>query len=356
VKSPYVNELKPEQTITGLFLVQQKDIRQKKTGDPYLSLTLTDKTGELDAKMWDHAAEVMDTFDRDDFVKVKGLVQVFQNRLQLTIHKLQRVADAEVDFADYFPASMRDPGEMERELLDLIGAMKNAHLRQLLEVIFLDDALRQAYKMAPAAKSIHHAFLSGLIEHVLSLAKLAQFTAAHYPGVDGDLLMAGVILHDIGKVWELAYERGFSYTDEGQLIGHIVMGVKFVAEKVRQVPGFPPKLQTLLEHLILSHHGELAFGSPKVPLFREALLLHHLDNLDSKMETMRAAVAQDQRIDGNWTAYHGALERAVLKKLRYLEGAPGEAKTAPAVAAAAPATPSRSSSPFGDKLLQALKP
>ena len=306
----------------------------KKTGDPYLSLTLADRTGELDAKMWDNAAEVLDTFDRDDFIKVKGLVQIFQNRLQLTIHKLQRLEDSDVAFSDYFPASKRDPAEMESELRAVVAGIGNPHLKALLEAVFGDEKLMAAYRIAPAAKSIHHAFLSGLIEHVLSMVALARFTAAHYAGVDADLVITGVLLHDIGKIQELVYARTFGYSDEGQLIGHIVMGVKMVDEKARTIPGFPPRLLTLVEHLILSHHGTLEYGSPKIPLFPEALLLHHLDNLDSKMEAMRQTVERDQRIEGVWTGYNPALERAVLKRVKFLDDRPAEAP-APAIKPAA---------------------
>ena len=369
MKSPYVNELKADQTITATLLVQTKDIRQKKTGDPYLSLQLSDKTGDLDSKMWDNAAEVLDTFSKDDFVRVKGLVQVFQNRLQMVIHKLQRVDEAEIDLSDFLPASKRDSLEMDRELREVIAGMGNPHLRGLLEAIFRDEAMALAFRMAPAAKSVHHGYLSGLIEHVLSMVKLAKFAASHYEGVDADLLVAGVILHDIGKTRELLYQRTLGYSDEGQLIGHIVMGYELVSRTARELPDFPPKLLLLLEHLILSHHGELAFGSPKTPLFPEALLLHHIDNLDSKMETMRAHAERDTLVEGNWTAYSGILERAVLKKKRFLDGAPpreaGSAQTSsghapPAKPAqSAPAHhggPRVSNNTMAEKLSQALKP
>jgi 3'-5' exoribonuclease len=372
MKGPFVVEIKPDQNINALFLVLAKDIRQKKSGDPFLSLTLADKTGELDAKMWDNAAEVMDTFDRDDFVKVKGLTQNFQNRLQLTIHKLQKVADADVEVADYFPASKHDPREMERELREYIAQFKNPHLKALLESVFGDERIVSAYRIAPAAKSIHHAFLSGLIEHVLSMAKVAKFTAAHYADIDVDLLLTGVFLHDIGKIYELTYHRGFGYSDEGQLIGHIIMGYQMVTAKAAAIPEFPPKLLQLVQHLILSHHGQLEYGSPKVPLFPEALLLHHIDNLDSKMEAMRWTLERDTRIDGNWTAYSAALERVVLKKSRYMDETPTPAPQTPAQGlqpAASPATPHAQPQPqqhqhqhrpqqnslFAEKLAQAIK-
>jgi 3'-5' exoribonuclease len=319
MKSPFVSDLQPDQIVTGTFLVQHKDVRQKKSGDLYLSLTLADRTGELDAKMWDNAAEAVETFAQDDFVRVKGLLQVFQNRPQLTLHKIQAVVEADIDVADYFPASKRDRDEMFRELQGVIAAIGNPHLKALLEAMFADEEIAVAFRTAPAAKTIHHAWIGGLIEHVLSLCTLAKFTATHYADIDLDLLLSGVILHDIGKISELKYARSFSYSTEGQLLGHILIGLRMVEEKARLVPGFPDKLRELLLHLIASHHGELAFGSPKVPLFPEAMLLHHLDNLDSKMECMRGLIERDRQIEGVWTGYSSALERSVLKKGKFLQ-------------------------------------
>ena len=319
MKSPYVSDLKPNQVVTTILLVHVKDVRQKKSGEPYLSLLLGDRTGEVDAKMWDNVAEVMDTFERDDFVKVKGLLQVFQNRPQLTIHKMVRVPDAEIDFADYFPASARDPMEMFTELGGIVAGMQNPHLRALLVAFLEDEPLARMYRIAPAAKHVHHAYLGGLIEHVLSVCSLCRAAAAHYSYVDLDLLLTGAILHDIGKVAELTYDRTFGYSTEGQLLGHIVIGLRLLHDKLQRFPDFPSKLRVLVEHMIVSHHGELEFGSPKVPLFAEALLLHHLDNLDSKMECMRSLVENDRHVEGCWTGYSSSLERSLLKKLKYLE-------------------------------------
>ena len=333
MKSAFVCQLEPNQVITTLFLVHQKDIRQKKSGDPYLSLTLGDRTGELEAKMWDNVAEVMDTFDRDDFVKVKGLLQVYQNRTQLTIHKMMRVDDRDVDFADFFPASKRDPEEMLAELRSIIAGMANPHLKALVESLLADEEIARRYRTAPAAKGIHHAWLGGLIEHVLSLCHLAKVMAAHYECIDLDLLLTGVILHDIGKIYELSYERTFAYSTDGQLLGHIFIGLRMVSEKIAALPGFPPPLRNLVEHMILSHHGETDFGSPKMPMFLEALVLHHLDNLDSKVECMRSAIEKDRLVEGCWTTYNAALDRTVLKKAKYLDGArpaPAPARTRPA--------------------------
>ncbi|MFN7998082.1 MAG: HD domain-containing protein [Bryobacteraceae bacterium] len=384
MKAPFIKELEPDKIITGSFLVCSKDIRQKKTGDPYLSLLLGDRTGELDAKMWDNVADVMDTFDREDFVSVRGLLQIFHNRPQLTIHKLRRLDDRDVDFRDYFPSSTRDPEEMWRELRQLVAEIANPHLKRLLDALLDDDDIGRRYRVAPAAKQIHHAFLGGLIEHVLSVCQLARMTARHYANIDSDLLVTGAILHDIGKIYELSYDRGFSYSDEGQLLGHMLIGVRMVSEKLRDIPDFPPRLRILIEHMIISHHGHLEFGSPKLPVFPEAVLLHYLDDLDSKMECMRRLLDTDRQVEGCFTSYSTSLERVLLKKDRYLSGPPvadarpveprppervaasTPAQTAPPSAPRPPvhepvrqpaiAAAPKSSSAFADKLLQALTP
>ncbi len=318
MKSPYLGNLVPNDVVTAQFLVLSKEIRQKKTGEPYLALHLADRTGDIEAKMWDNVSEIMDTFDREDFVKVKGLIQVYQNRSQFTVHRLRRLEEHEVDFADYFPCSDRDPEEMFEELRGIIGNLQNPHLRALLDAVFADSHLARLYKIAPAAKNIHHACRGGLLEHVLSLCSLCRLIGPHYQGIDLDLLLTGAILHDIGKIEELSYARSFGYSAEGQLLGHIVIGLRIVDSKLDRLTGFPPKLRTLVEHLIISHHGELEFGSPKVPVFAEALLLHHLDNLDSKMDAMRNAIKRDRQIDGEFTGWVSSLERILLKKERFL--------------------------------------
>jgi 3'-5' exoribonuclease len=369
MKSPYVNEVEPNRVITTSFLVHSKEIRQKESGELYLSLLLADRTGELDAKMWDNVSEVIDGFDRDDFVKVKGVIQVFHNRPQLTIHKLRRMDTSEIAFGDYFPCSQRDSGEMWTELRAIVSGMANPHLKGLVEALLNDEEIAERYRRAPAAKHIHHAYLGGLLEHVLSLCALARMTAQHYPNIDYDLLLAGVVLHDIGKIYELNYERGFSYSDAGQLLGHMAIALRMMADKLRGLPDFPPLLRSLVEHMILSHHGQLEFGSPKLPQFPEALLLHYIDDMDSKMECMRALIENDRQLEGCFTNYNSALARPALKKDRYLNGsaeAPGTRTTPPPEqappAAAEPAAEShplftaRPASLFADKLKQALGP
>ncbi len=363
MKSPYVCELQVNSDSTGVYLVQAKDVRQKKTGEPYLSLTLADRSGELDAKMWDNVEEILDSFEKDDFLKIRGRLQIFQNKPQLTVHRLQRVPDAEVDLADFFPASARDLDEMWRELRAVVDSFSNVHLKALLNALLDDPEIAKRYRIAPAAKSIHHAWIGGLLEHVLSLCQLGRLAASHYTDVDLDLLLAGVLLHDLGKIYELTYERSFGYSNEGQLLGHIIIVLRVLDDKLRLVPDFPPRLRTLLEHMIVSHHGELEYGSPKTPMFLEAMLLHHIDNLDSKIEAMRQAVKRDRSVAGVWTAYLPSLERPVLKKDVFLEGEvlpapspnlPAGALPAVALPAAAP-TRQETKSPFADKLKQALR-
>jgi 3'-5' exoribonuclease len=350
MKSPFVRELKPNEIATAVLLVQSKEIRQKRTGEPYLSLLLSDRSGEIDAKMWDNVPQVMDTFERDDFLKVKGLMQLYNGRSQFTIHQCRRVGDEEVDFRDFFPASTRDPEEMWAELRGIVSAVENRQIRDLLDAFLDDPEIARRYMVAPAAKTIHHAYRSGLIEHVLSLCSLAKMTAQHYPAVDLSLLIAGCVLHDIGKIYELTYDRGLGYSPEGQLLGHIAIGVRMMSEKLQQFPDFPVKYRNLLEHIILSHHGRLEFGSPKVPIFPEALLFHYLDDMDSKMEAMRVLTGKDPLAEGFFTGYSSSLERAALRKEKYLSPPPPPA-TQPL---SQPPAPAHTNSVFGSKLQLAL--
>jgi 3'-5' exoribonuclease len=341
MKSPYVTELEVNKPVTAAFLVISKEVREKKSGEPYLSLMLGDKSGRVDAKMWDNVAEVTDSFDRDDFVKIKGVVQLHLNRPQLVIHKIRSMPDSEVDFADFFPASLRNPDEMWIELRGIVNAVLNPHLRVLLNSLLDDPEIARRFRMAPAAKSIHHAFLGGLLEHVLSLCGLCRITAAHYPNIDPDLMIAGAVLHDIGKIYELSYDRGFNYTTEGQLLGHIMIAFRMIGDKINAIPAFPPSLRNLVEHMVISHHGRLEFGSPKLPQFPEAILLHYLDDMDSKMEAMRGLIESDRQSSSDFTGYNAALERTLLKKEQYLSRSDSSPVpvTVPVVPSVAPVYP-----------------
>ena len=322
--------------ITSSFVVASKQIKAKKTGEPYLALTLSDRTGQVEAKMWDNVAGVLDGFEQDDFIKVKGLLNKYNGRYQITIHKLRRLEEHEVDPADYLPKCPRDIEELWRDLSGFVATLQNPHLKALIEAFMSDAEIAAAYKTAPAAKTLHHAYIGGLLDHVVSLFRLCDLAVRNYPQINRDLLLSGAFLHDIGKIHELAYGRSFAYTTRGQLLGHMVIELEMLHTKIAEVPGFPDGLKTLLEHLIISHHGQYEFGSPKLPMFPEALMLHYLDDLDSKMESMRAHLERESGYNEDWTAYNPSLGRPILNTSKFLAPKPApESAPAPASAAAA---------------------
>lgn len=306
------------QVITSSFVVATKQAKPKKSGELYLALTLADRTGQIDAKMWDNVADHISVFDQDDFIKVRGLINKFNGRFQLTVHKLRFMEEGEIDFEDYLPRTTKNIDELWGTLNEFVNGFRDSSLKALLQAFMADPQIERAYKNAPAAKTLHHAYIGGLLDHVVSLFRLCDLTSRNYPAmIDRDLLMTGAFLHDIGKVHELTFARSFAYTTRGQLLGHMIIELEMLHEKIAQVPAFPPEYKTLLEHLIISHHGKYEFGSPKMPMFPEALMLHYLDDLDSKMESMRAHF---QREPGNeWTTYNASLERPLLNTQKFLE-------------------------------------
>jgi 3'-5' exoribonuclease len=306
------------QVITSSFVVASKQVKSKKSGESFLALTLADRTGQIEAKMWDNVAEAVDTFEQDDFLKIRGLINRYNRRFQLTIHKLRRMEESEVDYADYLPKTTKDIDELWRVVGELVAGFQNPHLKALLQAFMADPEIAAAYRAAPAAKTLHHAYIGGLLDHVVSLMKLCDLVARNYPEIDRDLLLAGAFLHDIGKIHELSYARSFAYTTRGQLLGHMIVELEMLHAKIVQVPGFPAGLKTLIEHLIISHHGKYEFGSPKLPMFPEALMLHYLDDLDSKMEAMRAHLEREGEL-GEWTSYNPSLARPLLNKKKFLE-------------------------------------
>jgi 3'-5' exoribonuclease len=308
--------------ITSNFVVVSKQIKPKKTGEPYLALTLGDRSGQLDAKMWDNVEEVLNAFEQDDFLKIKGLVNKYKNRYQLTIHKLRKLGDTEIEFSDYLPKTTKNIDELWQTLADFVLSFQNPHLKSLVQAFMSDPEIAAAYRNAPAAKTLHHAYIGGLLDHVVSLFRSCDLVCRNYPQVNRDLLLTGAFLHDIGKIHELAYNRSFSYTTRGQLLGHMIIELEMLQAKLALVPGFPAELKTLLEHLIISHHGEYEFGSPKLPMFPEALLLHYMDNLDSKMEAMRAQFEREADLESAWTSYNASLGRPLLNSAKFLAPKP----------------------------------
>ena len=304
--------------ITSTFVVVGKQIKPKKSGEPYLALTLGDRSGQLEAKMWDNVEEVLEAFEQDDFLKIKGLINKYKNRFQLTVHKLRKLGESEIDFSDYLPKTTKDVDELWQTLTTFISSFQNAHLKALVQSFMDDPEIAAAYRNAPAAKTLHHAYIGGLLDHVVSLFRSCDLMCSNYPQINRDLLLTGAFLHDIGKIHELTYNRSFSYTTKGQLLGHMIIELEMLQAKLALQPGFPDELKILIEHLIISHHGQYDFGSPKLPMFPEALMLHYLDDLDSKMEAMRAHFEREAGFDSPWSSYNASLGRPLLNTAKFL--------------------------------------
>jgi 3'-5' exoribonuclease len=313
----------------GFFLLLSSQQRTTRAGKPYLSLTLADKTGQLEGRVWDPAdPRIARGLVRGDLVKVRGSVSRFEDRLQMKVEQIRKATDNEADRADMLPATTLDVAELWRTLLGCVDSFTDPHLKQLLTTILGNPALAQAYREAPAARQLHHAWLGGLLEHVVSLLTLADRVAPHYPLLHRDLLLTGVILHDIGKTAELAWESGFEYTTEGTLLGHIHMGVVLVEKTIDTLPDFPPRLRTLVVHLILSHHGKLEFGSPKLPMIPEALVLNFLDDLDAKMQAVSGEFDKSAREGRDPAEFSGRVwaldQRQLLNTRAWLEAGSGK--------------------------------
>ncbi len=271
----------------SFFLVLQKQQRSTKNNKPYLNLILGDKTGQIEGRVWDPSdPRIARDVEKGDVVKARGSIGRFDDRLQVKVEQLRKATANEANRADLLPATTHNIDELWQRLRGFVESFTDPHLKLLLNTLLDDPAIAQAYREAPAAKQLHHAWLGGLLEHVVSLLTLADRVAPHYPMLHRDLLLTGVILHDIGKVRELSWEIGFEYTVEGMLLGHIQMGMALVEQTIDRLPDFPPRLKPLVLHLILSHHGKLEFGSPKLPMIPEALVLNFMDDLDAKMQAV----------------------------------------------------------------------
>ena len=310
------------EAVTSYFALASVQVRDRKQGGQYLALMLSDRTGTFEGRMWDGFADAMASCAEGCYVKVHGTVSKYQNKFQITLEKMRFAAESEVDPADYMPATKFDVEEMWAELRGYVEAFQNGDLKRLV-FAFLDDAeIGTAFKIAPAAKSLHHAWLGGLLEHVVTLVRVCRATAPFYPEVDGELLVTGAILHDIGKIRELGWKNSFSYTLEGQMIGHISIAQGMLREKVLSIQPFPEKLRVLVEHMILSHHGKYEFGSPKLPMTPEAILLSALDDVEAKMQNMRAEFAKDvaNGKDGaGMTDWVRSMDRPLLNSREYLK-------------------------------------
>jgi 3'-5' exoribonuclease len=308
----WTSDLRERNSVHETYLVTHKAMPLSKNGKPYLSLTLTDRTGSLDARVWDNVNMVSGRFEDADFVRVKGTTVLYQDRLQLHVQTLERVEESTVSPTDFLPRSAMEPEALWEELNKILASVTNPHLRGLLDQILADDAFVEAYQRVPAGKSIHHARLGGLMEHSLSVCRLVDTIGATYALtypelLDRDLLLTAAFLHDAGKTRELSTNRKFEYTDEGRLMGHIVLGHELVSTHLKSLPDFPVDLALHLRHLLLSHHGELDHGSPKRPKTAEAWILHFVDLLDSRVEQTAELVTQLP--PGGWTAYQKLHDR-----------------------------------------------
>jgi len=314
---PAIRTLKEGDVFQGFLLAQEAAYKVSTKGSEYLELKLADASGDLKAFLWDLRAIEgdMDAVRADAFLRVKGAVTSYNGRMQLRLDKVRVAPDAEVgDFSAFFPVSRRAVSDMLAELDAVLASIQDAWIQQLLRGLFVEDqALRSAFSQAPAAKSMHHAFLGGLLEHTLSVLNMAERACGHYQGLNRDLVLAGVFLHDVGKTAELSYQRSFGYTDAGNLLGHIALEAEWISRAMGKIPGFPEELRLQILHIVLSHHGRLEFGSPVLPKTPEALLVHYLDDLDGKLEAMFRAV-QDEGGGGSWSAFSRTLDRMVYRK------------------------------------------
>lgn len=312
METVYVEDITEGGKITGFYLVRSKRLLLTQTGNSYLALNLQDKTGQIEGRVWERAEQLNGQFSQGDVVKVRATAETFRDVLQLRITQARRCGPQEVEPTAFLPASAHDPQRMLDELRGLLNTVQNPHLKQLADLFFYDEAFVDKFSRAPGAKGIHHVYLSGLLEHTLSVMKLCNLLASFYQGVDRDLLLTAAALHDIGKMEELTTFPRFDYTDEGRLIGHTVMAVEWVRERLARLPEFPPLLHSLLVHAIISHAGEPEYGAIQRPKTLEALILHHADDTDAKVNIFQQFIAQDTS-DQSWTAYHRVLERFIYK-------------------------------------------
>lgn len=309
----YIKDFFEGARITGTYLCKHKQAAVTKNGKPYENIILQDKTGTIDGKIWDPNSQGIDDFDAMDYIEIMGDVSNYMGALQISVKRVRKAQEGEFDPADYLPVSKKNIGEMYQELLQYAASVKNPYLSQLLKFYFVNnEAFVKKFKFSSAAKSVHHGFVGGLLEHTLSVTKLCEYYTKAYPVLNRDLLITAAICHDIGKTQELSAFPTNDYTDDGQLLGHIMIGAEMIHDAVRQIPGFPSKLESELKHCILAHHGELEYGSPKKPALVEAVALNMADNTDAKMETFTEIfeAAPDQN---DWLGYNRLFESNIRR-------------------------------------------
>jgi 3'-5' exoribonuclease len=314
----FIRDLTDGNDIDDVYLVADKQLRANRNGNLYLQVELRDRTGAISARMWNAGEHLFRSFDNSDFLLAKGKVQVFQGALQIILNHIERTEVEKIELADFLPHTDKDVGKLFERLRSTLLRLENPHLRALAEIFFMDEEFTRGFCQVPAGVRNHHAYLGGLLEHVVALLDGADRVLPIYPEVDRDLLLMGIFLHDAGKVRELSYARDFAYTDEGQLVGHLVIGVEMLNEKAARVPDltgepFPKELLLRLKHMILSHHGSYEFGSPKLPMTPEAIALNCLDNLDAKVHSFARDIREDRNQTSSWTPYNQSLQRRLFK-------------------------------------------
>lgn len=306
MKRQFISDLKPGVPVADTFYLSRRDIKERRDGAPFLTFEFLDRSGRVAGIMWDRVEDALKCVEVGGFYQVQGKLGDYQGRPQLTVNVIYPADPTEVNRDDFIPASKHDRDEMLTALRGYVGQVKEPNLTRLLASFFDDEGFVGEFSLAPAAVQVHHAYLGGLLEHTLSMCRMAHAAAKVYPEVDADLLMTGIILHDVGKTLEYRYEAAIEHTWDGRLLGHIVRGYDMVRERIAGIDGFPEELARMLLHIVLAHHGEMEFGSPKTPKFVEAFLVHFLDNLDARAAMFREAVERNQ--DAKWTDYHQFLE------------------------------------------------
>jgi 3'-5' exoribonuclease len=318
VERRFISQLAEQEKVDQVFLVSEKQLRTNRNGNLYLQLRLSDRTGSLTGMLWNANDALYRSFNNGDFLRTQGAVQLHNGALQMIVSRIERVDAGSVDEADFVTIADQEIAALTAKLAGKLRAMKNYHLRNLAECFLTDEAFMAKFTAAPAGVKNHHAYKGGLLQHVVQLMDLCASVAPHYPDLDPDLLTIGALLHDAGKIEELTYQRDLGYSDEGQLIGHVVIGVVLLEEKLRQVKelskeDFPQELALRLKHMIVSHQGQYEYGSPKLPMTLEAIALAYLDDLDAKMHSIGQLIRDDANTDSPWTPYYASLQRKFYK-------------------------------------------
>ncbi len=308
----YISQLEDRQAVDTLFLLKDKNLGVGKNSKPWLGLLLADKSGVLDGRIWEKADQINKLLNTGDIVRVKGQIQFFQNRKQLVIHKIDVESNDQIDMNLFVQQSSFDAKDMYAELSAIVKKLKDEHIKQLLFSTLEDPEIKERLLKSPAAKSIHHAWFGGLLEHILSICHIMEFMAKHYKFLNFDLLIFGAIYHDIGKIWELNIDHGIQYTDRGRLLGHLMMSVELIEKKASRILGFPDDLKDICKHIVLSHHGTLEYGSPKRPKFLEAVVVNMVDNLDSRVATLHQFLEEERHTGEKWSKYNQMFDRYFL--------------------------------------------